>query len=43
MLVLRLKPRAASIRIDSSGVSGHNPSALRSEGEGNLHKRFQLL
>lgn len=34
--VLRLKPRAASISIDSSGVKGHRPSDLSSWGEGNL-------
>lgn len=34
--VLRLKPRAASIRTASSGVKGHKPSDLRNWGEGNL-------
>lgn len=43
MCVLRLKPRAASIRMDSSGVKGHRPSDLSSEGEGNLRRRFQLF
>jgi len=43
MFVLRLKPRAASMRMDSSGVNGHSPSDLSSEGEGNLHRKLQLL
>lgn len=36
--VLRLKPRAASKSIASSGVKGHRPSDLSSAGEGNLHR-----
>lgn len=36
--VLRLKPRAASISIASSGVKGHRPSDLSSAGEGNLQR-----
>lgn len=34
--VLRLNPRAASIRTASSGVKGHRPSDLNAWGEGNL-------
>jgi len=38
-----LKPRAASISMDSLGVNEHSPSDLRSEGEGNMHRKLQLL